>query len=571
MPRSARSFRSFRSTLLPQLVWAMLWLGLTLGTGTPQAALRCGPKIVNYGAALLFLLFAFTHVVGRTPKGRPILLFTGLMRACGTAPVALWLAATLWIGGFAWSVAQATMPRLALEKAGEFGWRLLLCALVFGYAAQGWRRLRRVLGGIMVAGDGVLLLFCVGQAALVFPNRVYGVLYAALLLPLAVWEAGRTRRSEHPAALTAYFWSRLRIALLLLFFALSLPPFSTWTGLGAAWPGVQSLAGQKPVSGWGPGAFDFVFPQFMGETTPRLPGLLFPGLWARIAVESGCLAMLGLLFCVVVIVAGGAAKSSAHRGLGRALRVSIALFLVFGLWLSPDGAPALQVTFLALLALMAALRWGPGLSVYSEKAWPHERKAPLLRHSSLSCAFALFFTLAGLGFACWRVPAALRQTRAHWLDDQSQAQSVAQSDPEAQLKLLRAAIAADPNQPAYWIHLAQARLQRDGLASARVGASYLRVALDRAVPHAQAPDAALWHQIAQLAYQAGDYDRALLMAQRAVHYDPFCSDYRLFLADCYLRDGARIKAETERQIALRCLNNAPAHPAHRYLRRLKTD
>lgn len=567
MTGSTRSFPSLPSTLIPQWLWAALWLGLTLGTGTPQAALLCWPKTVNCAAALLFLLFTFIHVVGRTPRGRPVLLFTGMVRALGTMPVTLWLAATLWIGAYAWSVTQAAMPRLALEKAGEFGSRLLLCALIFGYAAQGWRRLRRVLGGILAAGDAVLLLFCVGQAALIFPNRVYGVLYAALLMPLAIWDAGRIKRPEQSADQLGYYWNRVRVGLLLLFFALSLPPFATWPGLGAAWPGVKTLVLQKPLSGWGPGAFDFYFPQFMGAATPRLPDLHFPGLWPRQAVENGCLATLGWLVFVIAIAAGGVAKSKAHRDLRRSLHTSIALFLIFGLWLSPDGAPALQMTFLAVLALAAALRWGPGIGIHSGKAWPHERKAPLLPHSALSRTFVFVLALAGLAFAVWRVPMALRQTRAHWLDDQS----LAQKDVEVQLNLLRAAIAADPNQPAYWIHLAHARLQRDGLQSSRVGASYLRVALHHAVPHGEAPDAALWHESAQLAYQAGDYDRALWMARRAVHYDPFCCDYRLFLAGCYVRHGARNEAESERQAALQCLNNAPAHPANRYLRRLKTE
>jgi len=460
------------------------------------------------------------------------------------------------------------MPRLALEDAGLLAWQLLLCALIFGYAAQGWNELKIVLGGILAALDGALLLFCAGQGALVFPNRHHFALYAALLLPLAFWDATRAGERHSPARTDFLsLWRVARPLALAVCLLLSLPAFDVWPGILAAWPGAVKLAAQQPLRGWGPGAFDVFYPQFTNEHVPRLPDLMLPGLWARRLAENGALALLGWTLFVLLLASGGIAQRGEHRRLGGALRAGLAWFLFTGVWLSPDGAPALGVTFYALLGLAAALRFGPGIGVGSRAAWPHAPDAPLSPNRPASRALAIFFALAGLSFALWRAPAAWRQTRAHWLHDQS----FRLEKPDEQLKMIRAAIEADPDQPSYWIRLARARVRRDGPPASRAAASYLRVALHRAAPRVECPDAALWHEMALLALNVGADGRALWLAQRAARYDPFCGEYRVTLARAWALHGAPEKARREQAIALRFEANKPAHPAARYRRRLTAD
>jgi hypothetical protein len=249
------------------------------------------------------------------------------------------------------------------------------------------------------------------------------------------------------------------------------------------------------------------------------------------------------------------------------LRTSIALFLLLGLWLSPDGAPALNITFLASLALCAALRWGPQIGIAEESVWPHLPDASLAPHRPLSRIIAVLVLTAGIGFTLWRIPTAWRQTRAHWLDDES----FRANAPDIKLKLIHAALELDPDQPAYRVHLAHARLQRDGVPASRVAASYLRVALHHAMPRKQAADAALWHEMAILSFAADDPVRALNLAQQAVRYDPACGAYHLTLSQAWQLSGAGDKAKHQQALAVQFASNAPAHPAGRYLRRLRAD
>ncbi|MDQ3813474.1 MAG: O-antigen ligase family protein [Armatimonadota bacterium] len=196
--------------------WSGLFLVLVFYSGSLHNSWMAVPKMTNqiitFGLLLLCLLLPFGTRASR--------LFVQMWRAWEAVPPVVLLGAALWLGCLAWSSYVSTIPRLSLEYGGFLAWNLLLCALVYGYAARGLRQCRHVVVGVLTALDLAIVVgfgHYLGEYIWYWaePNRgtlgpeppvvppqftpdpAYLGHYLALLLPLAFWDAS-----------VAYWWLR---------------------------------------------------------------------------------------------------------------------------------------------------------------------------------------------------------------------------------------------------------------------------------------------------------------------------------------------------------------------------
>ena len=325
----------------------------------------------------------------------------------------------------------------------------------------------------------------------------------------------------------------------------------------AIYENVTDMVRQRPLTGWGPGTFAVNYPQFRQKEQVREPLRETHNIYLHRLVEEGALALLFWLALVLVIGGSGLhallwrsprpaqlkagdfkAEDKTASEAGDELLVALCCALLMsgisGLFVMPEALPTISVHFYAVLALIAALRWGAAAPETASPISTAARPYPLSRWVMTG---VVAVALSGVAFYA---PWVYNTDRAHWLFDRS----MASTSLKRRVDLLRQATFLDPDQPIYWAQLGLARYRLEGPSTARSVANHYRAALQRAPS-----DGLHWHNLAMLYLAVGDYTNAIRNETRAVQYDPATPLYQHWLAAAYARTGNFHKAVAHRGLA----------------------
>jgi len=538
------------------LVAAIIW---TLGT-VKMRKLPV-PNLIDI-ALVVFLglsLFSLTRSVylhdSLVAVGQLIgyLLIFWLCQAMGRSEEWRWAAgAAVVVGGIIAAIWGLREYVQTVAAAGEVTWRIfgpfynpnllagyLLLALPLAVGFLGWWRQRSTGPGHrldLVTGTFIVMLLA---AALLLTGSKGGLVAAVavvIVLAITLHEPGTStaRRVRWLVGVGLVLGGLMALAVPPLRVRL-LSAFTTESHSTAfrylTWRGTLSMIGVRPLFGFGPGSFQYVYPRFAQAGFTRMAHQSF----LQIAAETGAVSLAAIIVAFAAILWALAKRlraiASTERPLIAASAAGFVGFLVHNLvdysWYSP--AVALTVWGLAGLALStcAPRRYHPPLS--GTGILPVSFRA-----IRLVILASLIVALMG---AVWGLIAQSQAARASVLAKRG-------SYTEATRQIQRA-LRFDPLDAELWEDLANYQAAQAPATGGRALAEAIRARLR--VAQLRPTDAPNYRYLAQLYAQAGDLPSAIAAARRAVREYPTYVQGWVTLGQIYQLSGSLKQAEESYQ------------------------